>query len=103
AESEQEALRAGEPHLRPGPILELGVELGRVQTFEDRLDAELPVGLRLEDGLVIPQGFTVADLERGPDRIRQSGDREAEVNPQVGGLEIASLDRELLIQHIDLL
>ena len=64
-------------HLGDGLFSQLGIELGRIEPLQDRLDAQLAVNWRIEHNLVIPKSFAVADLKRGGGGVGKPRDGEA--------------------------
>ena len=67
------------------------------------LIAQLAVDLGFEDLLVVPERLAVADLEHRAGGVGQAGDRELQVDPGGRGLQVAALDVELLLEHLDVL
>ena len=60
-----------QPHLGDGLGPDLGIEVGRIEALEDRLDAHLAVERLVEDELGFPERLAVANLQEAARSYRE--------------------------------
>src|SRR5262249_20985922 len=72
SQTHKQSLRPGNTHLSSGLHTDLGIQVGRIQSLEDRLDQQLAVERLVQYQLVLPQCLAVAYLQEPARRIRKA-------------------------------